>query len=159
MADITIQMGKDDETGDQVPGVVTNANEHRLELHPDSLVQDLVPIVLFVVIAVTYCVKYYFAHRSRQDVQNTVRAALERGDPLTPELLDRLVQPPAPKRTDLRRGVVGVCLGIGIGVFGLVLGEPEAVRPMLAVGMVPVLLGVAYLVLWRLGGHSNGNKS
>ena len=159
MADITIQMGNDDEKGDQVPQVVANGHEHRVDLHPSSLVEDLVPIVLFLAIALTYCAKYYFAHRSRQDVQNTVRAALERGDPLTPDLLDRLVQAPAPKRTDLRRGVVGICLGIGLGVFGLVLGEPEAVRPMLAVGMVPVLLGLAYIVLWRLGSHSNGDKT
>ena len=152
MADITIEMGKDTDTHELVSQVVANANEHRVELHPDSLVEDLVPIVLFLVIAITYCAKYYFAHRTRQDVQSTVRVALERGDPLTADLLDRLVQAPAPRRTDLRRGVVGICLGIGLGVFGLVLGEPEAVRPMLAVGMVPLLLGLAYLMLWRLNG-------
>ena len=153
MADITIEMGKDTDTHDLASQVIANANEHRAEWHPSSPVEDLVPIVLFLVIAVTYCAKYYFAHRTRQDVQSTVRVALERGDPLTAELLDRLVQPPTPKRTDLRRGVVGICLGIGLGVFGLVLGEPEAVRPMLAVGMVPLLLGLAYLILWRLNGH------
>jgi hypothetical protein len=152
MADITIEMGKDTDAHELVSQAITDANDHRIELHPGSLVEDLVPIVLFLVIAVTYCVKYYFAHRTRQDVQNTVRVALERGDPLSAELLDRLVQAPAPKRTDLRRGVVGICLGIGLGVFGLVLGEPEAVRPMLAVGMVPLLLGLAYLMLWRLNG-------
>ena len=159
MADITIEMGKDTDNHELASQVIANAEAHRAEWHPSSPVEDLVPIVLFLAIALTYCAKYYFAHRSRQDVQNTVRAALERGDPLTPDLLDRLVQPTAPKRTDLRRGVVGICLGIGLGVFGLVLGEPEAVRPMLAVGMVPVLLGLAYLVLWRLGSHSNGDKA
>ena len=81
-----------------------------------------------------------------------MRVALERGDPLTPDLLDRLVQAPAPKRTDLRRGVIGIGLGIGLGAFGFIVGEPDAVRPMLAVGLVPLLLGLAYLVLWRLGG-------
>lgn len=159
MADITIEMGKHDDSSDLVPEIIANANEHRAEWHPDSLVEDLVPIVLFLVIALTYCVKYYFAHRTRQDVQSTVRVALERGDPLTAELLDRLVQAPAPKRTDLRRGVVGICLGIGLGVFGLVLGEPDAVRPMLAVGMVPLLLGLAYIVLWRLGGDRSSDKN
>ena len=152
MADITIEMDKHDDSSDLVPEIIANANENRAEWHPDSLVEDLVPIVLFLVIALTYCVKYYFAHRTRQDVQSTVRVALERGDPLTADLLDRLVQAPTPKRTDLRRGIVGIGLGIGLGVFGLVLGEPDAVRPMLAVGMVPLLLGLAYLVLWRLGG-------
>ena len=78
--------------------------------------------------------------------------ALERGQPLSPELLDRLGQTPRPQRNDLRRGVVGICLGIGLGAFGLVLGQPDAMRPMLAVGLVPLLLGLAYLALWRLSG-------
>jgi hypothetical protein len=112
---------------------------------------DLVPIALFFAIAVTYCVKYYFAFRTRRDAQQSVRTALERGEPLTPELLDRLVQAPAPKSNDLRRGVIGVALGIGLGAFGVALGEESVVRPMLAVGCVPLLIGAAYLLLWRLG--------
>jgi hypothetical protein len=83
-------------------------------------------------------------------VQQTVRAALERGDPMTSQLLDRLVQPPEPKRNDLRRGVLAVGLGIGLAVFGFIVGDADAVRPMIAVGLVPLLLGAAYLVLWRL---------
>jgi hypothetical protein len=115
----------------------------------------LVPIVLFLAVALTFCAKYYFAHRNRREMQDTVRMALERGQPLSPELLDHLGQTPPPKRNDLRRGVVGICLGIGLGAFGVVLGQEDAVRPMLAIGMVPLLLGLAYLVLWRL----NGNKA
>lgn len=118
----------------------------------DGPVEFLVPIVLFLAVAATYCLKYYFTYRGRQEAQKTVRVALERGDPLTPDLLDRLVQPPVPQRTDLRRGVIGIGLGVGLGAIGFVLGDPDAVRPMLAVGLVPLLLGLAYLVLWRLGG-------
>ena len=151
MADITIEMGKPVDAGELKSEIQAAVGGHEADA-PSSPIEDLVPIVLFLAIALTYCVKYYFAHRTRQDVQSTVRVALERGDPLTPDLLDRLVQAPPPKRTDLRRGVIGIGLGIGLGVFGLVVGEPDAVRPMLAVGMVPLLLGLAYLILWRLGG-------
>ena len=151
MADITIEMGKPTDPGELVSEIRAAAGAPDVD-GPSGPFEDLVPIVLFLAIAATYCVKYYFAHRTRQDVQSTVRVALERGDPLTADLLDRLVQPPTPKRTDLRRGVIGIGLGIGLGVFGLVVGEPDAVRPMLAVGMVPLLLGLAYLILWRLNG-------
>ena len=152
MADMTIEMGKPADASELMAEIVADANESPGDDSAETLAGELVPMVLFVAIAVIYCVKYYFAHRTRQDVQSTVRVALERGDPLTPELLDRLVQAPPPKRTDLRRGVIGIGLGTGLGVFGLVVGEPDAVRPMLAVGMVPLLLGLAYLILWRLGG-------
>ncbi len=152
MADITIEMGKPADAGELVSEIVAAANEPSVDDAAETLAGEQVPMVLFVAIAVIYCVKYYFAHRTRQDVQSTVRVALERGDPLTADLLDRLVQPPAPRRTDLRRGVIGIGLGIGLGVCGLVVGEPDAVRPLLAVGMVPLLLGLAYLILWRLNG-------
>lgn len=118
----------------------------------DRMADNLVPIALFLAIALTYCIKYYFAWRTRHEAQATVRAAIERGEPLTPELLDRLMQPQAPKRNDLRRGVVGICLGVAVGAVGLVLGNPEALRPLLAIGLIPMLIGLAYLVLWRLVG-------
>lgn len=151
MPQATVQMDEPADAGDFVAEVVTAVHEPA-GAETASVAGEYVPMVLFLAIAATFCVKYYFVHRSRQDVQATVRLALERGDPLTPEVLDRLVQAPTPQRTDLRRGVVGIGLGVGLGVFGLVLGQPDAVRPMLAVGMVPLLLGLAYLVLWRLNG-------
>jgi hypothetical protein len=153
MPEITIEMEKTADPGQTTTqvGVPSDgaAADTTVQFDAES---TIVPIVLFLAVALTFCVRYYFAHRTRQETQNTVRVALERGQPLSPELLDRLGQSPPPKRNDLRRGVVGVCLGIGLAAFGLVLGQEDAVRPMLAVAMVPLLLGLAYLVLWRLNG-------
>jgi len=123
----------------------------------EGSVGEFVPIVLFLAIALTYCAKYYFAHRSRQDVQATVRTAIERGEALTPELLDRLVEPQTPKRNDLRRGVVGIALGIALFAIGLVIGDDDAMRSLAAISLVPLLLGIAYLVLWRLSGDKARN--
>lgn len=123
----------------------------------ETAVGEFVPIVLFVAIALTYCVKYYFTHRNRQEVQSTVRTAIERGEALTPELLDRLVEPRSPKRNDLRRGVIGIALGIALCAIGVVIGDEDAMRPLIAVSLVPLLLGGAYLVLWRLSGDQAGN--
>ena len=152
MPDITIELDEPADAGELVGQVMAAADAPPADSTLGKVADNLVPIVLFLAIALTFCLKYYFAHRTRQDVQNTVRVALERGEPLTPELLDRLGQTSPPKKTDLRRGVIGIVLGIGLGAFGLVIGEPDAVRPMLAVGLVPLLLGLAYLVLWRLSG-------
>jgi len=152
MPDITIELDEPADAGELVGQVMAAADAPPADSTLGKVADNLVPIVLFLAIALTFCLKYYFAHRTRQDVQNTVRVALERGEPLRPELLDRLGQTSPPKKTDLRRGVIGIVLGIGLGAFGLVIGEPDAVRPMLAVGLVPLLLGLAYLVLWRLSG-------
>lgn len=116
---------------------------------------DIIPMVLFLAVAATFCVKYYYNHRTRQDLQATVRAALERGAPLTPDLLDRLGQTSRPRNADLRRGVIWIGLGVGLIIFGFVLGEEDATRPLLAIGAVPALLGLAYVALWRFGGDKS----
>lgn len=154
MPDITIELdgAATGTTVDALKSVIEAPADDHVPGAPDGNDGIMVPVVLFIAIALTYCAKYFFAHRTRQETQATVRAALERGTPLTPELLERLGEPAAPKRNDLRRGVIGIGLGIGLGAFGVIVGEPDAVRPMLAVGLVPLLLGLAYLVLWRLGG-------
>lgn len=153
---VTIELDQPAPDTSQLVGQVLAAagDEHEPE-PPEGPMEFLVPIVLFLAIALTYCAKYYFAHRTRQEVQGTVRIALERGQPLTPEILDRLGQPGRPRGADLRRGIIAVMLGLGLGAFGLVIGEPAAVRPMLAVGLVPLLLGLAYLALWRIGGRES----
>ena len=120
------------------------------ELRSPSGFDGLSPIVLFLAVATVFCVKYYLNYRTKQEVQATVRAALERGVP-TGEILDRMVDTPPPKGSDLRRGAIWLALGIGLAAFGFAIDPDDVARPMLAIGLVPILLGAAYLVLWRLG--------
>lgn len=111
----------------------------------------LVPIILFIAIAAVLCVNFYFRHRTRQAIQETVRTAIEQGRELTPEVLERLGEAPKPKGSDLRRGVILISVGLGIAAFGALVGEDDAIRPMLAFGSVPFLVGIAYLGLWKFG--------
>ncbi len=111
----------------------------------------LIPIVLFLSIAFVVGLALSLRARHREQVQVTVRQAIDRGQELTPELLEQLGQTGNARQSDLRRGVIAAALGVGVGAFGLVLGEPDAVRPMLAIGAVPLLIGLAYLGLWRFG--------
>ena len=111
----------------------------------------MVPITLFIAIAVVLCAVVYFRHRTKQAVQQTVRSAIEQGQQLTPEILERLGKSPQPKNADLRRGVISISIGLGIAAFGALVGEQDAVRPMLALASLPVLVGIAYLGLWKIG--------
>ena len=122
-----------------------------MENIPVELVGVFVPIVMFIAIAIVLCAYYYFRHRTRQAVQETVRTAIEQGQQLTPEILEKLGQPPQPKKSDLRRGVILVSVGLGIAAFGALVGEDDATRPMLAIGSLPFLIGIAYLGLWKFG--------
>lgn len=153
MPEIIIDAGEHDALREAITAQV-EAGLKAPQPTPDTFADNLVPIVLFLAVALAYCVKYYFAYHARRDMQQTVRAALERGQPLGADLLEHLGEPARPRNRDLRRGVIGIGLGIGLAGAGLVSGEPDAVRPMLAVSLVPLLLGLAYLVLWKVG--SNG---
>ena len=113
----------------------------------------LVPIVMFIAIAVVSCLVVYFRFRVRREFQQTVRVAFDKGQELTPELLQNLGGEPKPGNGDMRKGFIYVGLGIGLGVFGFVLGEEEAVRPLLATATLPLLVGFAYLALWRIGSN------
>ena len=94
---------------------------------------------------------FYFRYRTRAAAQATIRAALEKGQALSPEMLERLLEPVVPsvnrRNTDLRRGIILIALGVGIAVIGL------AAAPMwqqaLAVSALPSMIGLAYVALWK----------
>ena len=106
-----------------------------------------------VLIAVVLCTRIYLGFRARMEYQKTVRLVIERGQQLTPEFLERLSEAPTTARPsrhrELRIGAVSVALGLGIAAFGYLLGEEDAVRPMIAIGNIPFLIGLALIGLWK----------
>lgn len=109
----------------------------------------IVPIAVFTAGVLIVFVVMYFKAKTRAGVQKTIRLALEKGNELTPELLDRLAAPKQSQSSDLRRGVIALSIGIGFALFGSIIGEPDAVRPMIGVGMFPAIIGIGYLILWK----------
>ena len=109
----------------------------------------LIPISLFIAGVLIVFLIMYFKAKTRAGVQKTIRLALEKGNELTPELLDRLAAPKQSQSSDLRRGVIALSIGIGFAIFGTVIGEPDAVRPLIGVGMFPAIIGIGYLILWK----------
>ena len=115
-----------------------------------------IPIIMFIAIAVVLCVYFYLRHRTSEAVQKTVRTAIEQGQQLTPEILDRLGQVPKRRtsdneKSDLRRGVILISVGLGIAAFVALVHEEGTMGPAIGIGMLPFLVGVAYLGLWKLG--------
>ncbi len=108
-----------------------------------------VPIVLFISLGTVAGLFMYFRYRAKHEVTATVRAALDKGQELSPELLDKLGDSlPSPK-SDLRRGVLSISIGLALVAFGILLGEEDAQGPLLAIAAFPFLIGVAYLGLHK----------
>ena len=83
-------------------------------------------------------------------MQKTMRTAIEKGQELTPEVIERLGSPPAAKNRDLRRGIISLAIGFGFIALGLAIPEEEAVRVMLGVSAFPILLGLGFLLMHKL---------
>lgn len=91
--------------------------------------------------------------RNREN-QRTIRQAIESGQTLSPEILDRLLRsnkPPPPDRLGfVVGGIILLFLGAGLAVMGWFISLQQAgagFYPMLGVGSLVGLLGVALLVV------------
>jgi hypothetical protein len=111
--------------------------------------EEWIPIVLFISMTVVFVYFFWFRFRGRAEAQHTIRTALERGQELTPEIIDRLGQPKPSEHADLRRAIISIAIGIAVAAFGFILGEEDAVRPFLAISAFPFALGIAFLIISR----------
>ncbi|MDX2413240.1 MAG: DUF6249 domain-containing protein [Woeseiaceae bacterium] len=112
---------------------------------------EWVPIVMFVGLAVVIGLFFWFKYRSRSDTQATIRSAIEKGQELTPEIIDRLGNPPAPKDRDLRLALIWLALAAGLILSGFFAPDPSgmAFQGSMAGAAFPFCIGVAYLIMWR----------
>ena len=70
----------------------------------------MIPIVAFIGMTIIFCALFWFRFKSRESMQQTFRSALEKGQELTPEIIDRLGHPKASKDKDLRLGTIWIAL-------------------------------------------------
>jgi hypothetical protein len=88
-------------------------------------------------------------HKSKrtQRIHQTVVALAEKGLPIPPELF--IDKPAADSASPLHRGVILIAVGAGLTIFFLSMPDRDA--PW-GVGMIPLLIGVGYLIVWKLEG-------
>jgi hypothetical protein len=111
----------------------------------------LVPITFFLVLGLCVVLGFYYRFRNRQELQITVRNAIDSGQQFSPEVLRELTNALFPPSSDLRKGIVLCGIGLAFVVFALMLGQEKAVGPLLGVSAFPFIVGLAYLLLARLG--------
>jgi hypothetical protein len=112
---------------------------------------EWVPISMFAGLTVIIVLFFWFRYRTRGDMQQTIRTAIDRGQELSPEIIDRLGHPKAPKDRDLRFALLWLALAIGLALCGWAVPDPSgyAFQGCLAGAAFPFCIGVAYLILWR----------
>jgi hypothetical protein len=136
----------------------------------EAVISELVPILgIFMIIAIVIgplWIRSYFAARERAQLHETLRVAYEKGQPVPPELIEKLTVA-TPRQTyggsngpdaDLRRAIMLIAVGMGLVAlgaglfFGFMYVSPIAAGIIggstAGSGAIPGFIGVAYLVLW-----------
>ena len=119
--------------------------------------EELIPLAFFAMIAAIVIVPTYLKSKERKEMQATLRTAIEKGQPLPPEVIDALskdnIKAPATAAKDLRVGVILLAVSIGIAMFGYAFNfvggfeEGKAVAPIIGMAAIPGMIGVAFCVL------------
>jgi hypothetical protein len=115
-------------------------------LQPEVIAPLFVPPAFFVTVLVSIAVVLWFRARSERARHEMAMLFMEKGQPVPPELLGR----PRLPASDLRRGMVLLAMGAGLGLALLVAGQPASA----GVGLVPALTGLGYLAVWRIEGKN-----
>ena len=117
---------------------------------PPASVLIIAPVAMFAMVIA--CVWLRVSQRSKRAalLHDTMRLMIEKGQPIPPELLQ---QPDGVRRprNDLRNGLLFIALGVGLGI--LFLAQRDDAWP---VALIPLLIGVAFLVTRKLEQSANG---
>lgn len=115
----------------------------------------IVPVVMFIGLTVVFSLLFWFRYRARHEMQETLRVALDKGQDLTPEIIDRLGHPKAAPDKDLRLGVIWLAVAVGLVLIGFAVPDQggDALRGLLAGAAFPFAIGVAYMILYFFTGN------
>jgi len=127
----------------------------------------LVPIALFLMIGAIVVGNRYFRHKERTQLQETLRAAYERGQTVQPELLALMTSDPRPLKPtygperDLRRGLFWVAWALALlaagGAFYYYDASNDTTGAFMAFACFPGFVGLAYLIIYFITrGKSRG---
>ena len=98
----------------------------------------------------------FFSYWKARSLHRTVRMMVEKGQPV-PEALFAAPPRAVRQRSDMRRGVVLVMVGLGVMIFFAAVNDWEG--GAWAMGIIPFLIGCGYLLVWRLEGNKPGTDN
>ncbi len=111
---------------------------------------EMIPIVMFIVIGVAVLGYYYWNHKNRLSVMETVQKAIETGGELNTELLSQLGAAVNPRIRDFRRGVIFLALGVAGLLCSLFFGDADVINGIRAGSVFPLMLGLGFLIVWKM---------
>ncbi len=117
---------------------------------------DWIPIVMFTGMTIVLSLLVWFRFRIKREMQETMRTAIEQGQQLSAEIVDRLGQPKPPPDRDFRLSLIWLAIAISLTVFGFVIPDDsgDARGVFFGIAAFPLCLGIAYFIMWRVTGQN-----
>jgi len=111
----------------------------------------VVPVAGCIMIAAIVITPFWFKARERRELHSTLRAAIEKGQPVPPEVIEamtRAVKTPPTRLRDLRTGVIWLAIGLGIA-GATYFGDFHSDHDFEGFGFacIPAVIGLAFIVL------------
>ncbi|OUS25915.1 hypothetical protein A9Q98_11525 [Thalassotalea sp. 42_200_T64] len=107
---------------------------------------ELIPIVLFIMLGVIGWAFFYYAYKGKHELQETIQVALEKGQQLSPESIEKILQSQRTPSADFKRGILLISLAVATGAFGLL--DPFG-HDIAGVSLLPLVIGIGYLIVWK----------
>lgn len=113
----------------------------------------LIPLAPFIMVVAIVAIPAWLKSRDRREMQATLRSAIEKGQPLPPEVIESItkdnVKPPATAARDLRTGVILLAVAVGLAILGYALSfnEMHAFYALSGAAAIPGMIGLAFIVL------------
>jgi hypothetical protein len=112
-----------------------------------TLVSIVVPGMIFLFVLAIVGGAFYVGYRETKEKQETLRLAIEKGLPISPELVEGAGGERNPDK-DLRAGIRQIFIGLGIGVL---LWFVAPFKNVWAIGAMIAIFGLGNLVAWMIG--------
>jgi hypothetical protein len=121
----------------------------------------LVPFAPFAMIIAIIAIVFYFKHRRNKMMHETMLAMIEKGVPITPEMLAQLQSRPSrfsnqPGRSRQRHLLGGLIFtGVGSALLITNLGRNSGDGKL---GLIFLFMGVAFLIVWFVERNDKNNE-
>ena len=122
--------------------------------NPDVVVPVVTSTVSVSAIVAVVAISLIFRYRTQRLRQELYASFLQKGEPIPAELLPGRAQR-GKANADLRRGMVLLLGGIGLSLALCLAHESSNA----GVGIIPALIGVAYLVVWKVESRANAESA
>lgn len=119
----------------------------------DSATGIIAIVMIFGMPVFIVAIIFFFAYRSRQETQKTLRMAIEKSDSLPQEFLESLKslqKKPKTPANDIRAGLILLAIALGFVTLDMVT-HGYHLSGLTGVAAIPGFIGVALLILGIIG--------